>query len=164
MMRSSVRQIAAIVLVALSITAAHAQTNCAFSHRLSEAKFKSNESVAKYAWSKDRLAAKLITKGGDLVSVQYWSCNHYGAHAVMLIGPYPKDDLNAIGEKVAALADMTFETNEAQIVRDCLRKSPVTLSGETAQIDVPNTGYSEFYLRYTVAYDSVVLEIKFYKD
>lgn len=165
MTHASLRRIAAIVLVALSVSAAaHAQANCAFSNRLSDTKFKSNKGVAKYVWNKDRLAAKLITKGGDLISAQYWSCNHYGAHAVMLVGPYPKDDLNAVGEKFAALADMTFETTEAKIVRGYVRKSPVTLSGETAQIDVPNTGYSEFYLRYTVAYDSVVLEIKFYKD
>ena len=158
------RQVAAVVLIALTVTAAHAQANCAFSNRLSEIKFKSNKSVAKYVWNKDRLAAKLITKGGDLISVQYWSCNHYGAHAVMLVGPYPKDDLNAIGKKFVALADMTFETTEAKIVRDYLRKSPVALSGEAAQIDVPNAGYSEFYLRYTIAYDSVVLEVKFYEN
>ena len=65
-------------------------------------------------------------------------------YALMLIGPYPKDDLSAIGEKFAALADMTFETTEARIVRDYLRKSPITLSGETAQIDIPNSAYRSF--------------------
>lgn len=71
----------------------------------------------------------------------------------MLIGPYSEDDINAIGEKFAVLADMTFDANEAKIVRNYLRKTPIALSKETAQIDVSNTGYSEFYLRYSVAYD-----------
>lgn len=156
--------IAAIALMTLTVTTARAQTDCVFSNRPSEAKFKNSKSVAKYVWDKDRLAARLITKNRDLVSVQYWSCAHYGAHAVMLIGPYSEGDLNAIGEKFATLADMTFETNEAKIVRNHLHKTPITPSNETAQIDVPNTGYTEFYLRYSVAYDSVVLEIKFYKN
>ena len=156
--------IAATTLMTLSVTSAHAQTDCVFSNRPSEAKFKNSKNVAKYVWDKDRLAARLITKSRELVSVQYWSCAHYGAHAVMLIGPYSEDDLSAIGEKFTALADMTFEATEAKIVRNYLRKTPITLATETAQIDVQNTGYSEFYLRYSVAYDSVVLEIKFYKN
>lgn len=58
-------------LMTPTVTTARAQTDCVFSNRPSEAKFKNGKNVAKYVWDKDRLAARLVTKNRELVSVQY---------------------------------------------------------------------------------------------
>lgn len=158
------KAVATAFLFTLSLASASAQTKCVFSDRPSDAKFENDKSVSKYTWNKDSREAKIITAGGNLISAKYWACDHYGTHVVMLLGPYPRDDLDAIGKKFTQLADLTLEASEAKIVRNHLQKNPIALSGDTAQVDIPNTGNSEFYLRYSVVYDSVVLEIKFYKN
>lgn len=157
--------VAAIMLVLLSTRVAQGQASCVFSgNDATEAKFKRDKGISKYTWNGSAREAKIVTKEGDLIAAKYWACDHYGAHVVMLLGPYPEDDFGGIGEMFARLADRVLDTDEAKTVRDYLRKNPVSLSGDTARINIPNTGYSEYYLRYSIVYDSAVLEIKFYKD
>jgi hypothetical protein len=159
------KSVAIMFLSLLSMQVVCAQSNCVFDSKdLSESKFKNNKSISKYTWDKGTREARIITNDRNLVAAKYWSCEHYGAHTVMLMGPYPQDDLDTLNKKFTQLADMVLDANEAKIVKNYLSKNTVSISTESAQIDIPNTGYSEFYLRYTVVYDSAVLEIKFYRD
>ena len=152
-------------LLLLPIQAVFAQSSCVFDTRnLVEPKLKGDKKISRYTWDKDAREARIITTEGNLISAKYWACEHSGAHTVMLIGPYPKDDLDTMGKLFVQLADTVLDTNEAKIVKNHLLKHPVSVASETAQINIPNTGYSEFYLRHTIVHDSVVLEIKFYRD
>jgi hypothetical protein len=154
-----------LLLLLFSIQVMGAQSNCVFEPKaLSESKLKLDKRISKHTWDKGAHEAKFITKDGALISAKYWACEHYGAHAAMFLGPYPKDDLDTIGRRFAQLAEIVLDANEAGIVRSYLSKNPVSVSADAKQIDIPNTGYSEFYLRYSVVYDSLVLEIKFYRD
>lgn len=156
--------LAALALIPLLVSFGDAWANCVFSNGVNESKFRNDREISRYVWDQDTRAAKIISKANELISVRYWACDHYGAHAVMLEGPYPKDDASDVGKRFVQLADRAFGSDEAKTVRNYVRKNPVLLSGDTRQINIPNTGYSEFYLRYSVVYDSLVVEIKFYKD
>ncbi len=156
---------AGIFLLLLSAQAMGGQSNCVFDAKnFSESRFKNDKKISRYTLDKSSREVKIITKDGSLISAKYWACEHYGTHAVMLIGPYPKDDLDALDKKFIQLADIALEANEAGIVKSYLMKNPLSLSTEARQINLPNIGYSEFYLGYGVIHDSIVLEIKFYRD
>lgn len=156
--------LATIVLLLISMHAFGAQSNCVYDGKnLSDSRFKGDKKISKYTWDKVAREAKIITNDSSLVSIKYWACEHYGVHATMLLVP-TSDDLSNLGKKFVQLADLALEANEATIVKKFLLKNPVSLSEEKTQIRVPNTGYSEFYLGYGTFYDSVVLEIKFYRD
>ncbi len=156
---------AVMVLFLISTQALGAQSNCVFDGKgLTESRFKGDQRISKYTWDKEAREARIIANDASLVSVKYWACEHYGAHAVMFLVPNPSDDLTNLGKKFLQLADLALDANEATIVKKFLLKNPVSLSAENAQIRIPNTGYSEFYLGYGTVYDSVVLEIKLYRD
>lgn len=156
---------AIVVLFLISMQALGAQSNCVFDGKgLTESRFKGDKRISKYTWDKEAREARIIANDASLVSVKYWACEHYGAHAVMLLAPNTNDDLSNLSKKFVQLADLAFEANEAAIVKKFLLKNPVSLSAEKTQVRVPNTGYSEFYLGYGTVYDSLVLEIKFYRD
>ena len=152
------KSVPGILLLLFSMQTVSAQSNCVFDAQgLSESKFRSDKKISRYTLDKSAHEARIITQDGNLISVKYWACEHYGVHTVMLMGPYPKDDLDTLGKKFVQLADMVLDANEAKIVRSHLLKNPVSVSAETAQFSIPNTGYSEFYLRYSIVHDSVVL-------
>lgn len=157
--------LAATLLLSPSLLAGTTETNCVFAkHPVSESKFKNDKGIARYTWDRSNHEAKIITKTGELISIKYWACDHYGAHAVMLSGPYPADGGGDIGKKFLQLAEHALGASEVKTVRSYITKHRLSLSDGSVQRDIPNTGYSEFFLRYSVTHDSVVFEIKFYKD
>lgn len=153
-----------LLMFLFTIHTACAQSNCSFDpSNIKDTRFKTNN-ISSYTWNKDTKEAKLITNDGNLISVKYWACDHYGVHAVMLVGPYPDDDLNNLGTLFIKLSDIVLDSNERNIIKNYLSKNQLSISEEPKTINIPNTGYSEFNIRHAIVNDSLVFEIKLYKD
>lgn len=143
---------------------AYAQTNCVFDpSNITDTRFK-DSNISTHTWNKDTKEAKIITNDGKLISAKYWACDHYGVHAVMLVGPYPDDNLDNPGKLFIKLSDIVLDTSERNIIKNYLSKNQVSISEEPKTIVIPDIGYSEFNIRHAIVNDSLVLEIKLYKD
>lgn len=164
-MKTPTGLLTATLLLSPSLLAGTTEANCVFTKdAVSESKFRNDKGVARYTWNRKSNEARIVTNTGDLISIKYWACDHYGAHAVMLSGPYPADSGGDVNKKFIQLAEHALGASEVKTVRGYVTKHRLSLSSDSAQIDIPNTGYSEFFLRYSVRHDSVVFEIKFYQD
>jgi len=108
--------------------------------------------------------AKGITDSGALFSVKHWSCDHYGTHAVMFLGPYFSGNIENIDKILMTLADIALQKNEIEIIEKHTRKKPLTISSNSQKINIDTKEYSEFYIAYSIVDEVIVLEIKLYKD
>lgn len=162
-LRAKTKLIALVLLLLAS--SACAQTKCVFDENyFSEIKYKENRNISNYVWSKHDKEVKGITNDGTMFSIKHWSCDHYGSHAIMFLGPYFSFDTENINEYFMRLGNLALEREEISIIENYLSKKPISLSseGETIQL---NTGeYSEFYLAYSISNDILIFEIKVYRD
>ena len=147
--------------------AAYASSTCAFDKSYftkSKSKYEANAKIIAFVWNESKKSGKGITRNGDLFSVKYWSCEHLGIHAIMLIGPYPPLDSTFIRNKIISLATIILDTVEIDILKKQLAKESFAVLSKEKKIDIKDSLYSEFYVAYSLVNDSLIIEIKWYKN
>jgi len=161
-----IKKISIIFLIASSsIQSSYASNDCAFDENYYNQSYYSNKkNIKHFSWNIKNKTAKIETDNGELISIKHWSCNHIGLHAVMLVGPYSDDNFAKIKKYFIKLASVTLEKNEFDLVLNQLNKKNVTLKMDSESFNIQDSQFSEFYFKYTVVGESLIIEIKFYKD
>lgn len=159
-----------VVTILLLISLSSIQTACASSSCVFDKDYYTNEYYADkkdinhITWNNGNKTAKIETNNGEMISIKHWSCDHIGLHAVMLIGPYSDDNFAQLQKYFLTLAAISLEKQEYKVVVNQLKAEPVSLKADSETFNIKNDEYSEFYLKYTIANESLVVEIKFYKS
>ena len=127
-------------------------------------RYEKHDSVAKVVFDTDRNAASIITRDGDVISIKHWSCHHNGLHAVMLTGPQAAIPELNIGGKILGLAAIVLDDIELSRVKTALTGRKLSLEENAVVIRVDDDSYAEFYIRYAVVNESLVIEIRYYQN
>ena len=153
-------------LICLALTnGSCAKSSCVFSNAFfTESRYKANKAISMYQWDNVTKELKAITTDGSLLSVKHWSCDHYGTHAVLILGPYPTTDLENLNQEFIKLARIVLVDNELKIVEKYIKDTLITLSTSSAVINIDSAEHAEFYLAYSIVNDVLVLEIKLYNS
>lgn len=153
------------LLLLSALQVACATNNCVFDEDyFNQSRYADKSDIKYLAWEDSSKTAKIITTEDELISVKHWSCNHLGIHAVMIIGPYSKDNFSGLNKYFKKLAAIALDKPEADLVNDYLAKHKISLEPGTQTFRFENNDYSEFYLMLTVVNEAAVIEIKFYRD
>lgn len=126
--------------------------------------YSAKKNIKYFSWIDTNKTAKIETDSGELISIKHWSCNHIGLHAVMLVGPYSNDNFSNIQKYFISLATITLEKPELKLMLDQLNKNPMTLESNSKSFNIQSNQYSEYYFKYSVVNESLIVEIKFYKN
>lgn len=154
-----------VLVILLLVNSACAMSDCVFDRNMfSKDRYKDNPNVSKFVWVDSTKEAKGITDNGALFSVKHWSCDHYGTHAVMFLGPYFSGNIENIDKLIMALANIALQKDEIAVVERYIRKKPIAISSNSEKININTKEYSEFYVAYSIVDEVIILEIKLYKD
>jgi len=165
-MNKIIQIVTILLLISLSsIQIACASNKCVFDKDYYTKEYYSDKKEPNHiTWNNKNKTAKILTSNGELTSIKHWSCDHIGLHAVMLIGPYSDDNFSQIQKYFLSLAAISLEEPEYKAVMNQLKTEPISLKKDSEIFNIKNDEYTEFYLKYTVANESLVVEIKFYKS
>jgi len=142
-----------------------ASSDCAFDESYyNQSYYSTKKNIKHFSWIDSNKTAKIETDSGELISIKHWSCNHIGLHAVMLVGPYSDDNFANIQKYFIALASIALDKPELKLILDQLNKKPITLESNSKIFNIQGNQYSEYYFKYTVVNESLIVEIKFYKS
>ena len=160
----NIKNIKLIALASIILTnSACASEGCIFNEdAFSQEMYSKNNAIAAYTWSQENKEAKGVLQNGNIFSVKHWSCNHYGTHAVMLIGPYPSQIPETLNNDFLLLAEIALEENEINTLKKMLTEKPLKLSSTPAKLNISTEQYSEFYISYSIVNEVIILEIKLY--
>lgn len=148
-----------------SLQHAMADTECVFERNSFKAsRYENKKLVKKLVWDQKQTKASIITTMGDLVSVTHWSCNHLGLNALMLVNPYNFEQVNGLEEYFKQLAILVLDESEKNLVFKLLGKKNITIDSEEKIMTINDDLSAEFYLKYSVLGESVLLEIKYYQN
>ena len=155
-----------ITLIFLVISSsAYAQNDCVFNNKyFTEGKYKKNKDISTFVWIGANKEVKGIAKNGAMFSIKHWSCDHYGTHAIMFIGPYTAINTDNINEYFYELADLALEKKELESIKKSIGKKIISVTSNPGKINLNSEEYSEFYLAYNVSNEVLIIEIKLYKN
>lgn len=149
----------------LSFQPAGATTNCTYDNTyFKPARYTNNKLVENLKYNKVKNTAQIVTSTGELISIQHWSCNHHGLHAVMLVGPYPSDDKLDIKQHIMTLSNITLNSKDALTLYNFISKKQISLKTGPVKLNIKNNQYDEFYVTYNTINDNIVIELKIYKS
>lgn len=152
-----------LFLLALNVT--YAKTNCVFDNTIfSESSFKNNSTISSYVWNNEEKSVKGITNTGNLFAIKYWSCEHYGIHASLILGPYPDGNIEILNKLFIKLANIALPNGERKILSKWLKSNKIKLISDSGKHIINTTEFSEFYLAYNIVNEIIILEIKLYRD
>jgi len=98
-------------------------SECVYDENIfSENKYKNNKSIVSYLWSSDKNEVKGVLNNGNLFTVKHWSCDHYGTHAVLIVGPYLENIPDELNSDILALANLALKTDEIGLLKNYLNK------------------------------------------
>lgn len=129
-----------------------------------EKDFSTNESVAISQWFPKSSEIKGVFSNGHLFSVKYWSCEHYGKQAVMIIGPQMETIPEELNNHVAQLGEIALSKDEFKRLIDSLADKPLKLSDTPTRLNITSNEFDEFYLQINVVGETILIEIKLYKS
>lgn len=155
----------AISLCLSAYNPAYALGNCTFSD---EAKlldlYADNESIVSFHWFEKSNEAKGVLANGNLFSVKYWSCDHYGKQAIMVIGPQMQTYPDELNDYVIQLGKLALNEFEAQLLNDVLKTKHIQISDSPILVRVQSNEYDDFYVKIDILSDTIFIEIKLYKS
>lgn len=153
------------LLILSALQVACATNDCVFDENyFNQSRYKDNNHIKYIAWEDTSRTAQIITNKGELISVKHWSCNHLGVQAVMLITAYSENDISNLNKYFKELASISLDKAEKDLVNDYLAKHKIALEPGTQTVRLENDDYSEFYLMLSVVNESIIVEIKYYRD
>jgi len=101
-----------------------ATKNCVLSDgAISEKSFSANKSVSLYQLFPKKNEVKGVLSNGNLFSVKYWLCNHYGKHSFMIIGPEAHGIPDEFNNQVIFLASVSLSESEINLLAKSIEKS-----------------------------------------
>ena len=154
-----------ILLCSVLVNTACASEPCVFADDFfSEEKYKTNSLISKYVWSEINKEAKGVFSNGNLFSIKHWSCEHYGTHAVLFVGPNLEEIPANINKYVLMLAEVSLTNEEANLLEAAIGKRDLLLSNSPQRIVVRSDEYSEFYVSFSITNDVIFIDIKLYRD
>ncbi|NOX76364.1 MAG: hypothetical protein GXP17_07090 [Gammaproteobacteria bacterium] len=141
-----------------------AAKNCVFSDdTISEKSFSDNKSVALYQLFPKKNEVKGVLSNGNLFSVKYWSCNHYGKHSFMIIGPEMQTIPDELNSQVIFLGGVSLSEAELNLLVKAIERKPLKLSNLPIKLNISSDGFNEFYIQIGIAGEAIFVEIKLYK-
>lgn len=154
-----------ILMFGLSLSSIScAAENCAYNdNAISELSFSDNKSVALYQLSSKKNEVKGVLSNGNLFSVKYWSCNHYGKHLFMIIGPEMQSIPDKFNSQVMYLGGISLSEAELNFLAKEIKNKPLKLSDLPIKLNITSDEFSEFYIQIGVAGEAIYIEIKLYK-
>ena len=117
--------------------------------------------VKALVWNADQEHASLLFTDGTLVSVKHWSCTHLGLEAKAFLHPSPQ--IAEVRDTIQRVATVALEARDYAALEKRIAATEV-LSADGLRIDVPGTGYSEFFIAVTRDPDTTIITIKYYMD
>ncbi len=154
-----------LVVLVLSSTACAQQSSCVFDEgSFTKDRYEKNSAISKFVWADSAKEVKGITNDGAMFSIKHWSCDHYGTHALLFLGPYMELDSSNVNKEFLKLANLALDGEELKVVKKELNKNVIAISSDKNRHNLAGEEYSEFYFSYRVSDDVVILEIKFYRD
>lgn len=138
---------------------------CAFNKNLFlEKMYSENKAIVSHTWSEKQKEVKGVLKNGNIFTVKHWSCNHYGTHAIMIVGPYSATIPEVLNKDFLSLANIALQKDEVTLLKHYLDNKKIKLLPEPQKFTVPSEQFSEFYISSAVANELIIMEIKLYKD
>lgn len=111
------------LLLLMLFNVACVASECVYDENIfSENKYKNNKSIVSYLWSSDKNEVKGVLNNGNLFTVKHWSCDHYGTHAVLIVGPYLENIPDELNSDILALANLALKTDEIGLLKNYLNK------------------------------------------
>ncbi len=154
--------IQALLLVLL--TFACAVDNCTFNNNyFNQKQLENNTLIDVFKWYPETKELKAILTNGNLLSVKFWSCNHYGKQAVMVMGPSLQKIPDLLNEKVLQLGKIVLNPSELKLLSNTISGKKLKLPESTFKLRIDSNNFDEFYLLISVVNESIVIEIKLYK-
>lgn len=160
------KHISCIILVfGLSLSGLScAAENCVFSNdTISKKSFSDNKSVALYQLFSKKNEIKGVFSNGNLFSVKYWSCRHYGKHSFMIIGPEMQTIPDELNSQVMLLGGVSLNEEELKLLDKAIEKNPLKLSNLPIKLNISTDEFNEFYIQIGLAGEAIFIEIKLYK-
>lgn len=149
----------------MASSSACAIENCTFSEEIiSEKQFSDNNLIAIYKWFPKSNEVKGVLSNGNLFSVMYWSCHHYGKQAIMVIGPQMQIIPDELNDHVLNLGKIALSETELKLLDNSIGTKPLKLSELPLTLRVASQEFDEFYLQLNIVNESIFIEIKLYKS
>ncbi len=154
-----------IIVFSLSLSGLScAAENCVFSNEtISERSFSDNKSVAIYQLFSKKNEIKGVFSNGNLFSVKYWSCRHYGKHSFMIIGPEMQTIPDELNSQVMLLGEASLNEEELNLLGNAIKNKPLKLSSLPVKLNISSDEFDEFYIQAGIAGEAIFIEIKLYK-
>lgn len=144
---------------------AWAAENCTFSEEgIHEQPLAGHDAIAIVTRFPESNEVKGVLSNGNLFSVKYWSCTHYGRQAIMVIGPQPKVIPDRLNDHVMSLAKVALGEPERTLLASSIEARPLELTSLPTTLRVPSNAFDEFYVRIHVVDELILVEIKLYKS
>lgn len=155
-----------LVVIGLSLSGlSYAAKNCVFNEdTISEKSFSDNKSIALYQVFSNENEVKGVLTNGNLFSIKYWSCSHYGKHSFMIIGPEMQTIPDELNSQVVHLGRVSLSKVELNLLVKTLENKTLKLSNLPIKLYISSDDYKEFYLQIGIAGEAIFIEIKLYKD
>ncbi len=141
-----------------------AAKNCVYhDDAISEQSFSDNKSIALYQLFSEKKEVKGVLSNGNLFSVKYWSCNHYGKHSFMIIGPEMQSIPDKLNSQVMYLGNISLSDTELNLLAKEIKNKVLKLSDLPIRLNITSDEFSEFYIQIGIAGEAIYIEIKLYK-
>ena len=152
------------LLFLISVNTSCAFANCVYNDKLfSEKNYADNKEISTYHWFSESNEVKGVLKNGNLFSVKHWSCNHYGIHAVMVLGPEIKEIPDSLNDQIQLLAIIALSHSERALLFKQMGNQSINIPETSFKLTVTSKEFDEFYLQITVVGEAIFIEIKLYK-
>ncbi len=153
-----------ILVLGLSLSGLScAAENCVFDNNaVSEKPFSDDKTVAVYQLFPKKNEIKGVFSNGNLFSVKYWSCNHYGKHSFMVIGPEMQTIPDELNSQVMLLGAVSLNEVELKLLVKAIENNPLKLSDLPIKINILTDEFDEFYMQIGIAGEAIFIEIKLY--
>ena len=154
MLRTCIFWPALIFSFVISSTA-YAVENCAFSNEsITELKYSENSAISVYQW---------IAESNEIKGV-HWSCEHYGKHAVMVIGSKMATIPSELNEQVLFLGKIVLNETELILLSNAIKDKSLKLSEAPIKLAITSREFDEFYIQISIVGEAIFIEIKLYQS
>ena len=129
-----------------------------------EDRYASNKAIQVHHWFSDTLEVKGVLTSGYLFSVKHWVCDHFGKHAVLILGPNMLMIPENVYDQVMVLAGLALTDSEQQTLMAVLQKDSLSISRLPLMLSIPSKTFDEFSLRIAIVNEVIVIEIRLYQS
>lgn len=134
---------------------------CVFSEDID---FENLDSIAVFHLFPEKKEVKGVLSNGNIFSIKYWSCNHYGKHAIMVIGPQLEKIPSKLNNYILQLGEISLSNSEFLLLTNKLKNKAILLADNPITLRIENSEFDEFYVQATTVGEVIFVEIKLYKS